>query len=179
MKRKVLSTVTENDRKYICKRGNLFEDIYFAREFMIMMNGMKWMYSVCKITKMFKNEPQWREDFLVRPLLNLRLSRIKIRKKMRYIEGKIGYGMIQVYFGWRHICASCWGVDSSHVNQWSSKPKNFIRGHVGFVHVHYYADYIHIICPRFSMLHILTMIYFKDEKRLVLDSFIGGKVCYY
>ena len=38
------------------------------------------------------------EDFLVRPLLNLRLSRIKIRKKMRYIEGKIGSGMIQVYF---------------------------------------------------------------------------------
>ena len=30
------------------------------------------------------------EDFLVRPLLNLRLSRIKIRKKIRYIEGKIG-----------------------------------------------------------------------------------------
>ena len=33
-----MSTVTENDRKYICKRGNLFEDIYFAREFMIMLN---------------------------------------------------------------------------------------------------------------------------------------------
>ena len=127
MKRKVLSTVTENDRKYICKRGNLFEDIYFAREFMIMMNGMKWMYSVCKITKMFKNEPQWREDFLVRPLLNLRLSRIKIRKKMRYIEGKIGSGMIQVYFRWRHICASCYGVDSSHIGSTRQLPSSCIK----------------------------------------------------
>ena len=27
----------------------------------------------------------------------------------------LGCGMIQVHFGWRHICASCYGVDSSHI----------------------------------------------------------------